>query len=67
MWTTCCPHAKCHTYSKSVGVLLCVVRWDRAPSDITSYPELEAMVVENKGRLNSYKMGMDAGGEWLAV
>lgn len=41
-------------------VLLC--RWDRSPTDITSYPELEQMVTENKGRLASARMGVQAGG-----
>jgi hypothetical protein len=40
----------------------CVRRWDRDPLDITSYPELEQMVLDNKGRINSIKMGLQAGG-----
>lgn len=39
-------------------------RWDRHPCDITSYPELEQMVLDNKGRLASVKAGMNAGGGW---
>lgn len=44
-------------------MLACAYRWDRNPLDITSYPELEQMVLDNKGRLNSIKMGLQAGGE----
>lgn len=38
-------------------------RWDRLPTDITSYPELEQIVIENKGRLNSAKAKQHAGGQ----
>lgn len=43
--------------------LMDVARWDRHPGDITSYPELEQMVLENKGRLASIKKELSAGGE----